>query len=109
MDPQLSLTFCFPRCLLVRKGNDIETTVYGKPTHNDIYLHWNLFAPESCKRGTLKTLLLHTHIVCSNQYLLEKEIKHLRHVFAKVNGYPKRVGGKTYHSESSYGRFSNTI
>ena len=44
MDPQLSLTFCFPRCLLVRKGNDIETTVYGKPTHNDIYLHWNLFA-----------------------------------------------------------------
>lgn len=74
-----------------------------------MYLHWDFFASELCKRGILKILLLRAHILCSNQYLLEKEIKHLRHVFAKVNGYPKRVGGKTYHSESSYGRFSNTI
>ena len=33
--------------LLVRKGNDIETTVYRKPTHNGMYLHCDSFAHES--------------------------------------------------------------
>ena len=70
--------------LLVGRGSDIKTTVYQKPTHNDMYLHWDSFAPESWKRETLKTLLLRAHIVCSSRYLLEKEIKHLEQVFVKL-------------------------
>ena len=27
-------------------------------------------------------------MVCSNETLLEKELKHLKHVFHKINGYP---------------------
>ena len=30
-------------------------------------------------------------MVCSNQYLLEKEIQHLEHVLLKVNDYPTRL------------------
>ena len=56
-----------------------------------MYLYWNSFIPESWKQGTLKTLLLGAHIVSSNQYLLEKVIQHLDHVFVEVNGYPTWV------------------
>ena len=77
--------------LLIRKQKEIQTTVYRKPTHSDIYLHWDSFAPQSWKRGTLKTLLLRAYWICSDEYLLEKEIKHLKNVFIKVNGYPTWV------------------
>ena len=33
--------------LVMRKNNTIETTVYRKQTHNDIYLHWESFTPEA--------------------------------------------------------------
>ena len=72
--------------LLVQKDNDIKTIAYRKPTRNDMYLHWDFLASELCKQGILKILLLRAHILCSNQYLLEKEIKNLEHVFRKVNG-----------------------
>ena len=65
--------------LIMRKNNTIETTVYRKQTHNDIYLHWGSFTPEAWKRFTLKVLLFRAHTVCSNKELLEKEVKHLKH------------------------------
>jgi len=62
---------------LIRKLNHIETTVYRKPTHNDIYLHWDSFAPATWKRGTLKTLLHRAHTICSTSDHREKEIDNL--------------------------------
>ena len=38
--------------------------------------------------GTLKLLISRAYMVCSNKTLLEKELKHLKHVFHKINGYP---------------------
>ena len=74
--------------LIIRKNNTIETTVYRKQTHNDIYLRWESFTPEAQKRGTLKTLLFRAHTICSNKELLDKEVKHLKHVFITINGFP---------------------
>ena len=51
--------------LLCRKGKKIHTTVYRKATNNDVYLNWNAFAPMSWKRGTLKTLIERTYLICS--------------------------------------------
>ena len=31
--------------LVIGKNNSIETTIYTKPTNNNIYLNWNLFSP----------------------------------------------------------------
>ena len=62
-----------------------------KKTHNGIYLHWESFKPEAWKRATLKTLLLRAHTICSNKELLEKEVKHLKHVFISINGFPPWV------------------
>ena len=77
--------------LILRNGNSFETTVHRKSTHNDIYLHWESFAPNTWKRGTLRTLVLRAHAICSTKELLDQEINHLQHVFVTFNGYPKWV------------------
>ena len=45
------------------------------------------FSPISWKRGTLKSLISGAYIICSNQSLQEKELKHLKNTFPKKNGY----------------------
>ena len=77
--------------LILRNGSSIETTVYRKFKHNDVFLHWDSFSPNSWKVGTLKTLLLRAFVVCSNEQLLNREIEHLRNVFHHTNGHPKAV------------------
>ena len=72
-------------------GNSFGTTVHRKSTHNDIYLHVESFAPNTWKRGTLRTLVLRAHAICSTKELLDQEINHLQHVFVTFNGYPKWV------------------
>ena len=72
-------------------GNSFGTTVHLKSTHNDIYLHVESFAPNTWKRGTLRTLVLRAHAICSTKELLDQEIKHLQHVFVTFNAYPKWV------------------
>ena len=74
--------------LIIKKCNVIETTVYRKTTNNDVYFHWNSFAPLTWKRGTIKTLLHRVHIICSTVEHKIKEIEHLRKVFKEINGYP---------------------
>ena len=59
-----------------------------KETTNDLYLHWESFSPISRKRWTLKSLISRVYMICSNQSLLEKELKHLKNIFHKKNGYP---------------------
>ena len=39
--------------LLIKSTNNIDTTVYRKPTNTDIYLNQNLHARDTWKRGTL--------------------------------------------------------
>ena len=57
--------------LVIRKNNDIETTVYRKLTNNDIYLSWNSFPPKSWKRGTLRTVIKRAYVICLTTDLLQ--------------------------------------
>ena len=43
--------------LLIEKNDTFKTNVYRKPTNKGIYLHWNSFAPETWKRGTLRSII----------------------------------------------------
>ena len=63
-------------------------TIFWKPANIDIYLNWNAFAPDTWKRGTLKTLVEHAYIVCSTNDFLKKEVKYLVKVFHETNNYP---------------------
>ena len=77
--------------LLIKKGNNIVTTVYRKATTNDVYLNWKSFTPTTWKRDTLKTLVDRAYLICSNIALRKKEIDHLKKVFHEKNDYPNWV------------------
>ena len=81
-------TLPFLDVLFIRDNEKFNTTVYRNDTYNDLYLQWNFFTPISWKRGILKSLISRVYMVCSNETLLEKEHKHLKHVFHKINGCP---------------------
>ena len=72
-------------CLL-----EMEHRYYSLPRryHNDLYLHWDAFAPVSWKWGTLRTLVNRVYLVCSNKELLHNELAYLKSVFLKEYGYP---------------------
>ena len=63
--------------LILRNGSSIETTVYRKFAHNDVYIHSDSFSTNSRKVGTMKTLLLRAFVLCSNEQLLNREVEHL--------------------------------
>ena len=81
----------FLNVLLIKKGDNIATTVYGKATTNDIYINWRSFACTTWKKDTLKTLGDRAYLICSNIYFKKKEIDRLKKVFDEGNDYPKRV------------------
>ena len=94
--PNISFTYekenksqlTFLDVLFIRNGRHLDTTVYWKVIHNDLYLHWDAFAPVSWKWGALKTLVNRAYLVCSNKELLHNELAYLKSVFLKENGYP---------------------
>ena len=75
--------------LLIRNGNFVKTKVHRKPTNNDIHLNWNLFAPNTCKRSTLRTLIKHAYLIGLSEKHLADELKHLEYVFEKYNNFLK--------------------
>lgn len=72
---------------VIRDGQNIETTVYCKPTSSGIYLHWVSYTPKSWRLATLKTLLCRAYKICSIRTHEEKEPKHLIKVFTGINGH----------------------
>ena len=58
---------------MIRNNGKSEATVYRQPTKNDVYLHWEIFAPPTWKRSTPKTLENRAHTVCSNDNLWKEE------------------------------------
>ena len=72
---------------LICTGDNIETYVFIKPTNTDIYIHWKSFAQFQWKYNTLKTLVYHAYIVCSDNQHLESELDFLKIVFHNFNSY----------------------
>ena len=68
-----------------------STGVYRKQTDTNIYVHWKAHAPKIWKIGTLKGLLRRAFLISSDENRLKNEIDHLKHVFIKINQYPKKV------------------
>ena len=76
-EQEINEKISFLDILILRSGNSFETRVHRKSTHNNIYLHWESFAPDTWKRGTLRTLVLRAHAICSTKELLDQDINHL--------------------------------
>ena len=52
------------------------------------HINWNSHTVSQWRSGTLKTLGKRLILICSNQYLLRKELQHLKTVFMKINDCP---------------------
>ena len=65
----------------------IETTVFRKPTHTDMYLHWDSYHHLSAKYSVINTLRHRAKTVCSTSQLLKEEEDHLHNALRRCK-YP---------------------
>ena len=79
--------------VLITRENDgnMQTCVYRKPTHTDVYLNWNAHAPNIWKTSTVRSLVKHAFKICSNDISLNTELNHLETVFINNNDYLKKI------------------
>ena len=75
----------FLDCLVSRNNNELQTTVYRKPTHTDRLLDESSYNPTSHKATTIKTLTRRAQLVCNTPDSLSDENKYLDRVFNKNN------------------------
>ena len=80
--------------VLVEKGtnNNLQLSVYRKPTHTGLYINWLSFVPYRYKLNLIKCLLDKAFKICSNRPLMQKEFDFISTLLGK-NGYPKRLIG----------------
>ena len=73
---------------ITRENNKFTTSVYRKPTSNEVFTNFGSFIPKSYKYNLLFTLLHRAFKLCSNFELFHQEIYKLKTIFEN-NGYPK--------------------
>ena len=75
--------------ILVIPMNDgsLNTTVYRKPLHTDLYLQWDSHHTMSSKYSVVSTLHHQARAVCSSPQHLQEEEEHLHKVLARCK-YP---------------------
>ena len=68
----------FLDCLVTpHTDGSIHTAVYRKPTHTDMYLHWDSYHHLAAKYSVIITLRHRAKTVCTTKQILEKEEDHL--------------------------------
>ena len=72
--------------VMPNENGSLSTTVYRKPTHTDLYLHWDTQYTLPSKYSVIGTLHHRAKTICSNPQLLKQE-DHLHRALTKCN-YP---------------------
>ena len=67
--------------------NLLLTSVYRKPTHADLHLHWHSHHHLPAKFSVIDTLKHRAKTVCSNHHLLKEEVDHLNKALRRCK-YP---------------------
>ena len=65
------------------EDGSLSTTVYRKPTHTDLYLHWDSHHTLSSKYSVIGILHHRAKTICSNPQLLKQEEDHLHRALTK--------------------------
>ena len=73
--------------------NGIETEVYRKPTHTNVFMNFKAIAPFSWKFGLILGALHRAFMICSSTDLFNAEVEKLRIMFGK-NGYSNHFFNK---------------
>ena len=123
MDPNIKFTsedskedgsISFLDILIIPEENGkLNTTVYRKPTHTDMYLHWDSHHNIPSKYSVIGTLYHRANTICSTTQYLHDEEKHLNQALKKCK-YPSwainrvRIRSKTTTSHNSNRRTGNS-
>ena len=114
--PQIQFTFEeFPNNIvhfLDLQINSSDITIYRKPTHTGQYTHFSSFTPWSHKTAWIRALLNRAYQICSNQYLLQSELKNIQ-TFMSWNGFARNLTKKlinafTLHHDNNNTEYSGT-
>ena len=70
-----------------KDDGSLQTSVYRKPTHTDLYLQWDSHHTIPSKYSVVGTLYHRAKTICSNQEMLLKEEQHLFQALRKCK-YP---------------------
>ena len=73
--------------VIINGDGSLNTKVYRKPTHTDLYLQWDSHHSIAAKYSVINTLHHKAKAVCSNNQLLKEEEDHLQEVLTE-NKYP---------------------
>ena len=73
--------------VIINGDGSLNTKVYRKPTHTDLYLQWDSHHSIAAKYSVINTLHHRAKAVCSNNQLLKEEEDHLQEVLTG-NKYP---------------------
>ena len=84
-------TLLFLDVLVMRDNNQVQTTVYHKPTNKGNYLDWHSFTPKNWKLSTIQSLILRAYKICSNANLRNIELDKIKTTFIDINGYPPKM------------------
>ena len=80
--PDGSISF-LDSLVMPQPDGSIKTTVFRKPTHTNMYLHWDSYHHLSAKYGVINTLRHRAKTVCSTQQLLKEEEDHLHNALRR--------------------------
>ena len=69
--------------VMPQSDGSLKTTVYRRPTHTDIYFHWDSYHHLSVNFSVINTLRHRAKTVCSNSQLLQDEEDHLNKVLRR--------------------------
>ena len=84
--PDVSIPF-LDTLVMPQPDGSIKTTVFRKPTHTDMYLHWDSYHHLSAKYSVINTLRYRAKTVCSTRQLLTEEEDHLYNALRRCK-YP---------------------
>ena len=74
-----------------QENGSIHTTVYRKPTNNNIYINWKTYGPRQWKFGTLSGIIQRAYEICSTEDDRNAELNFISKVFTEINGYPHYI------------------
>ncbi len=87
--------------------NSSDITIYQKPTHTGQYTHFSSFTPWSHKTAWIRALVNHAYQICSNQYMLQSELKNIQ-IFMSWNGFARNLTKKLIKAFTPHHDNNNT-
>ena len=77
--------------ILIKRLTKLETGIYRKPTNTNIYINYNAHAPTEGKIEIIRNLIKRAKFICSDESLVNEEMKYLTKVFHKINNSPMSI------------------